>query len=141
MLPNRLFAHGDPTYMDGSINTTEELVGTVFTALYGLEIFIKITVHGWKSYIEDQRNLFDFTISLLAFMSVVVSFSPESVHFDIRLIRLIVMLRVLRVVRILPGLNVFQLLFRKETKILPYAASILLLLFFVFFLFSSVSSS
>lgn len=69
-----------------------------------------------------------------------VIYSPVSISFDSRLIRLIVMLRALRMVRVLPGINIFQLIFRKGTKILPYAASILLLLFFVFFLYSSVSS-
>jgi hypothetical protein len=48
------------------IDTVWELMETIFTAVYVLEVWLKITVLGWKKYSESPRNMFDFTITWLA---------------------------------------------------------------------------
>ena len=56
----------DPHYNDGYIDTVWELMETVFTLVYVLEVMIKVLVQGWKKYSEKPRNMFDFGITMLA---------------------------------------------------------------------------
>jgi two pore calcium channel protein len=56
----------DPHYNDGYIDTIWELMETAFTMVYVLEVVVKILVDGWKKYSESPRNMFDFSITMLA---------------------------------------------------------------------------
>lgn len=56
----------DPHYNDGYIDTVWELMETIFTMVYVLEVIIKVLVDGWKKYSENPRNMFDFGITVLA---------------------------------------------------------------------------
>jgi Ion transport protein len=59
----------DPHYSDGYIDTKWELVETVFTVVYVMEVFLKVMVIGWKRYSESARNMFDFSVTLLAVLA------------------------------------------------------------------------
>ena len=59
----------DPHYSDGYIDTIWELMETIFTVVYVLEAILKITVEGWKRYSESPRNMFDFSITLMAVLA------------------------------------------------------------------------
>lgn len=50
-------------------NSNWEKVETLFTALYVLEVVLKVTVNGWKKYSESARNLFDFFITCLTILA------------------------------------------------------------------------
>ena len=102
-----------------------------------MEIFVKVTVFGWKSYIENQRNLFDFTITILALVCSGIVYYPNKFS-DSRLIRMIVMARVLRLIRLLAATKAFQLLFRVSSMILPAAASVFFLLFSLMYIFAAL---
>jgi Ion transport protein len=59
----------DPHYSDGYIDTVWELIETFFTGVYVVEASLKILVDGWKKYSESPRNVFDFTITVLAVLA------------------------------------------------------------------------
>lgn len=100
-----------------------ELVETLFTVIYALEVIVKIIVLGWRKYIEATKNVFDFTITILAVVSTVIVYYPNEFS-DSRIIRMIVMARVLRLVRLLTAMKRFQLLGRITIEIIPDAVPI-----------------
>lgn len=62
-----LDATTDPTYREGN-NVWEDLE-TVFTVIYVVECVLKITVNGWRTYIESPKNAFDFLITILVVLA------------------------------------------------------------------------
>jgi two pore calcium channel protein len=108
---------------------------TIFTVIYVLEVTAKVTVYGWKAYTESQKNVFDFSITVLAVLSSVVVYYPNK-YSDSRLIRMIVMARVLRLIRLLAAMQTFQLTGKIMAEILPAAVSVVLVLFFTMYLFA-----
>lgn len=65
-LSSEVVVHIDQKYWDGSIDTAWEVIEAIFTLIYVLETWSKIAVFGWKSYSERMRNVFDFTVTMLA---------------------------------------------------------------------------
>ena len=59
----------DHLYDDGLIDNIWELTETIFTALYVVEVMLKIIVDGWKRYSESLRNKFDLFVTLLAVLT------------------------------------------------------------------------
>ena len=59
----------DPKYEDGYIDTVWESMETLFTILYTIEAILKIIVNGWKRYSESGRNIYDFTITVVAVLA------------------------------------------------------------------------
>ena len=127
----------DPKYWDGSIDTIWEMVETVFTVIYTIEVIIKVTVMSWRRYIESQRNVFDFTITVLAIISSVIVYYPNEFS-DSRIIRMIVMARVLRLVRLLTAVKRFQLIGAISAEILPDAVPVIVLLFLIMYFFATI---
>lgn len=127
----------DSKLMDGSIDTVWEYFETGFTVIYTLEVMIKIAVYGWKTYLEQMKNVFDLTITAMAIVSAVVVYYPND-YSDSRLIRMILAARVLRLVRVLTALKPFQQIGRISAVILPAATSVLVVLFLIMYLFAAL---
>ena len=73
----------DPHYSDGYIDTKWELIETAFTCIYVLEVVLKIMANGWKRYRESARNMFDFSITLLAMLATAYVYcKSHSVEMD-----------------------------------------------------------
>lgn len=125
----------DPKYWDGSIDTVWELVETIFTGIYAVEAVVKIVVLSWRRYVESQRNVFDFTITVLAVISSIIVYYPNEFS-DSRIIRMIVMARVLRLVRLLTAIKRFQLIGTISAEILPDAVPIIAILFLIMYFFA-----
>ena len=109
----------------------------MFTAIYCVEIFVKVSVYGWKVYADNLRNVFDFTVTILAVASSFMVYYPND-YSDSRLIRMVVMARVLRLVRVLTTVTSFKLLLKVTAEILPAAASVALVLFFLLYFFATL---
>lgn len=127
----------DQKYWDGSVDTVWEYMETLFTVVYCLEVVVKVTVNGWKAYMERQKNVFDFTITVLAVLSSAYVYYPND-YSDSRLVRLIVMARVLRLIRLLTAMKRFQLIGMISAEILPEAASVMTVLFFTMYFFAAL---
>ena len=59
----------NPNVWDGVVDTLSEYAETVFTVLYIVEVCMKLIVLGWRNYFASRKNLFDFTITVLAVVS------------------------------------------------------------------------
>lgn len=97
----------------------------------------KVAVYGWKSYSEHARNMFDFSITVLAVFSSAVVYYPND-YSDSRLIRMILTARVLRLMRLLTALKPFQLIGLISAEILPAASSVILVLFLILYFFAAL---
>jgi two pore calcium channel protein len=127
----------DPHFSDGYIDTVWELIETLFTIIYAVEVFIKVMVDGWRTYRESPRNMFDFVVTLLAIVATAYVYYPNA-YSDSRLIRFIVMVRVIRLVRILNAIKQFQLIGSISAEIMPAAASVIMFLFFLMYIFAAI---
>lgn len=136
---SRQDVHLDKRYWDGSIDTVWEVMETVFTIIYVLEASSKILVNGWRKYIESARNVFDFSVTVVAVVGSAIVYYPNEFS-DSRLIRMILSARVLRLLRLLTALEPFQLIGRISAEILPAASSVTTVLFLVMYFFAAMVS-
>jgi two pore calcium channel protein, plant len=121
----------------GFLSTWPEYMETAFTIIYTVEVLSKVAVFGWKAYTERMRNLFDFSITLLAIFSTAIVYYPSD-YSDSRLIRMILTARVLRLIRLLTALKPFQLIGEISAEIVPAATSVIWVLFFVMYFFAAL---
>ena len=126
-----------PSIGDGAIDTVWEVLETGFTAIYVVEISIKILVKGWQEFSKSSRHLFDMTITLLAVFASAYVYYPNEFS-DSRLIRFIVMARVLRLTRLLVLSSPFQMIARIAIDVFARAKVVLKLLFCVLYVFAAL---
>lgn len=127
----------DYHYYDGYIDTVWELMETIFTVVYVLEATLKITVDGWKRYSESPRNVFDFTITVMAVLATAYVYYPNSYN-NPTLIKLVVMARVCRLIRLLFALKAFEMFGTISIDILPALKGVFAILLFVVYFFASL---
>jgi len=127
----------DPSYSNGYIDTPWEVMETLFTICYVLEVIVKIMVNGWKKYSEQPRNMFDFFVTISAIFATAYVYYPNQYNNSI-LIRYVVMARVVRLVRLLLAFPAFQELGLVAGEILPAAKNVMVLLFFCTYAFATV---
>jgi two pore calcium channel protein, plant len=96
----------------------------------------KVAVFGWRAYWEQMKNVFDFTITIMAIVSTVIVYYPND-YSDSRLIRMIISARVLRLIRVMTALKPFQEIGRISAVILPAAKNVILVLFFMLYFFAA----
>jgi len=109
---------------------------TLFTTIYTLEVVVKVAVFGWKAYAESKKNVFDFSITMMAIASTAIVYYPNKVN-DSRLIRMVFMARVLRLLRLLMTRERFEMIAKISSHILPAASSVILVLFALMYLFAA----
>ncbi|CAB9519936.1 pore calcium channel protein 1 [Seminavis robusta] len=124
-------------FLDGTIDTVWELIEAIFTAIYCVEAILKIVAMGWNNYIEKAKNVFDFIITILAFLATAYVYYPND-YSDSRLIRYIVMARVVRIARVVIAFKPFRVIGIIWYEVMPYATSVLILLFFIMYAFASL---
>ncbi len=127
----------DPKLSDGLIDTPWEIVETLFTLVYVIEMVAKILVLGFKEYSSSVRNLFDGFITVLAVGATIIVYIPDGIN-NTHLIRFIVMARVIRVFRLFMVIKPFKVMSRTFLGVLPAAGRITLLLFCVVYTFSAI---
>jgi two pore calcium channel protein len=82
-----------------------------------------------------MKNVFDFTITILAIISTAIIYYPND-YSDSRLIRMILSARVLRLIRLLTALQPFQHIGKISAVILPAAKNVLIVLFITMYIFA-----
>ena len=127
----------DPHYSDGYIDTVWELMESIFTGLYIVEVCIKVMVNGWKRYSESMRNMYDFIITITAAAATAYVYYPNEFS-DSRLIRFVVMARVMRLGRIINNLRQFRTIGTIAAEILPAAIHVMTVLLFLMYLFAAL---
>lgn len=124
-------------YLHFLVAVRAEVMETCFTVVYGVEAGCKISVYGWRTYCEKLKNVFDFTITILAIVSTAVIYYPND-YSDSRLIRMILSARVLRLIRLLAALRPFQQIGKISAVILPAAKDVIIVLFITMYFFASL---
>ena len=127
----------DAKTVDGAIDTSWEIVETIFTILYVLEMGSKLVILGWKKYVSFARNIFDGFITVAAVLATVYVYYPNSFS-DTNLIRFVVMSRVLRIARLFMSVKSFQIMGRSFVGILPAVGRVCMLLFCAVYIFSGI---
>lgn len=64
-----LVGQGSVSQNIDALDTSWEKLETLFTALYVLEVILKVTINGWKKYTESARNVFDFFITCMIILA------------------------------------------------------------------------
>mmetsp|Transcript_36993 Transcript_36993/g.41654 ORF Transcript_36993/g.41654 Transcript_36993/m.41654 type:complete len:840 (-) Transcript_36993:136-2655(-) len=137
MLSGQDDATKDTHYNDGNIDTVWELMEAVFTMVYVLEAILKIIVLGWKRYSQSGRNIFDFSITLMAVLASAYVYYPNA-YSNSQLIRLVIMARVIRLGRLLFAMKVFRTFGTITFDILPAASNVFMILLFIVYFFASI---
>jgi two pore calcium channel protein len=127
----------DPHVSDGYIDTPWEIAESVFTVIYCIEMVLKVSVLGWRRYIDNRRNFFDATITMLTVAATLYVYYPNAFS-DSRLIRYVVMARVLRLFRLVIAIKDFQVIGNTMLGILPSVKRIFLLLFSLMYTFAII---
>ena len=96
----------DSVHQDPSLVLTLELVDIGFIFYFILEAIFKINRDGWKAYIANGWNRFDFFIVLLSIPSIILLFDTSmndlSFLFVLRIVRVI---RFFRFMRFIPNVD------------------------------------
>ena len=84
----------DEIYREESLRLVLEVVDILFILYFLLEALIKIRLHGWKDYISNNWNRFDFIIVVLSLPSILLLFESAMNDFSF-----VFVLRIFRVIR------------------------------------------
>lgn len=77
----------------------------IFTIFFVLEVIIKVKENGWKAYISNAGNKFDFILVAISFPSVLeIFFAVPDMSF-LLVFRLLRVLRILRFMRFIPNIG------------------------------------
>lgn len=85
-----------------------ELIDAFFLGYFVLEAYVKIRVQGWKPYIRQGWNRFDFTIVLFGIPSIVLLFYSDTPDHNLAFVfafRVIRLIRFIRFFRFIPNLD------------------------------------
>lgn len=127
----------DERSWDGEVDTVWELLELILSTVYVLEVLSKISVFGTKRYFESAKNIFDFTITVLAVVASAVVYIPNDIS-NSRLIRMVIVARVLRLLRLLTSMKQFRLIGSISAEILPKATGVITVLSSLLYIFSAV---
>jgi hypothetical protein len=111
-----------------------ESINGVCTWIFLVEAIIKITAVGFRFYLQDNWNCFDFFIVVFSMAGVCAQHIGQS--FNTGFLTLLRMLRALRAVRIVRFLTGVRTLFNTMVLSLPSLANISALLFLMYFMYA-----
>lgn len=116
-------------------------LGTFFTLIYVVEVFIKLSVKSFKTYWSDPANGFDFITTWLLFGSWSLKYihNPELQRILMRYANILRLFRLLRVAKKLKKYPRVQFMVQTVVKMVEAAGDILSLLSVVLFLFTTFS--
>ncbi|XP_068125554.1 voltage-dependent L-type calcium channel subunit alpha-1S [Hyperolius riggenbachi] len=120
-----------------------DILNVAFTAIFTVEMFLKLAAFKAKGYFGDPWNVFDFLIVIGSLIDVILSeidtpampatpVDDDSARISITFFRLF---RVLRLVKLLSrgeGVRTLLWTFIKSFQALPYVALLIVMLFFIY---------
>jgi hypothetical protein len=116
------------------IDSPWEIVETIFTFIFALEMSSKIAVFGLKRYFASLRNVFDGAITIAAVIATVLVYTDH--ERQSHLVRFIIMARIFRILRFFLAVKQFKSISKTFFGILPAASRVGLLLFCVIYIWS-----
>uniref|UniRef100_A0A670HXQ1 Voltage-dependent L-type calcium channel subunit alpha n=1 Tax=Podarcis muralis TaxID=64176 RepID=A0A670HXQ1_PODMU len=116
-------------------NDAMDILNMVFTAVFTVEMFLKLIAFKPKGYFSDAWNSFDSLVVIGSIVDIVLSEADnneESARISITFFRLF---RVMRLVKLLSrgeGIRTLLWTFIKSFQALPYVALLIAMLFFIY---------
>ncbi|XP_066470019.1 voltage-dependent L-type calcium channel subunit alpha-1D isoform X2 [Tiliqua scincoides] len=116
-------------------NDAMDFMNMVFTAVFTVEMFLKLIAFKPKGYFSDSWNTFDSLVVLGSIVDIVLSEADnneDSARISITFFRLF---RVMRLVKLLSrgeGIRTLLWTFIKSFQALPYVALLIAMLFFIY---------
>ncbi|MFY0606915.1 MAG: ion transporter [Cyclobacteriaceae bacterium] len=92
-------------YEEFHSNSLLAIIDHGFTIFFILEVLVKVALNGWKSYISDSWNKFDFilvAISIPSIFEMIIHIPDMSYLLVFRLLRV---MRILRFMRFIPNIT------------------------------------
>jgi len=109
-----------------------QIVGYLFTAVFGLEVIMKIFAFGFKGYFSDRWNVLDFAIQVSSIIGIVLQLIYEVGAFT-NMFRSFRVIRLLKVVKRAKGLRTLaQTLWNS----LPTILNILVVIVLIFYIYA-----
>ena len=131
------------SHHDPSTQFTEvaEALNLVFSVIFLLEAIIKISGFGWKQYIGDWWNRFDFLIVILTVATYAIQWSNDSTDggalpIDPTIGRLLRLFRGIRVLRMVKSAKGLRIILRTFIVSIPSMLNIGLMVFMAYFMFA-----
>uniref|UniRef100_A0A673XZA8 Voltage-dependent L-type calcium channel subunit alpha n=1 Tax=Salmo trutta TaxID=8032 RepID=A0A673XZA8_SALTR len=115
-----------------TFNSVMDILNLIFTALFTIEMIIKLLALRTHQYFIDAWNSFDALIVVGSVLDIVVSELSESGKVSITFFRLF---RVLRLVKLLSkgeGIRTLLWTFVKSLQALPYVGLLIAMIFFIY---------
>lgn len=119
-----------------------DILNSVFTIIFILELFIKLSALGFKKYVQNYFNIFDavivcisiieFSISLTTSEGGTTSGSKISAFRALRILRMFRVLRVTRILRSMKFMRVIVAVIVETAEQYTYVAIILLLFIYIY---------
>jgi two pore calcium channel protein len=118
-------------------NTWSNGVDWAFTAVFTLEMVMKLTALGWYDYTASKSNCFDGVITILCLIAAIVAAASSGAAGE-HMMRYVLAIRLGRFGRLLAGIPQVSLVVATFMRMLPAAAKLLQVLFVAMFCFSAL---
>ena len=119
--------------LDGTVNKEGEYIinqfNSIFTIIFSIDSVGKLIGMGFKEFLIDRMNIFDFVISMLSFGELIFLDGGGSALSAFRSIR---MLRVTRLIRSLQYMRIIMVVMVSSIKYFIYIFLLLLLFMYIY---------
>ena len=119
--------------LDGTVNKEGEIIinqfNSIFTIIFSIDSVGKLIGMGFKEFLIDRMNIFDFVISMLSFGELIFLDGGGSALSAFRSIR---MLRVTRLIRSLQYMRIIMVVMVSSIKYFIYIFLLLLLFMYIY---------
>jgi len=119
----------------GSLESSLEYVNYVFTAIFTIEAIIKLRAFGPKDYFSKGWNIFDFTIVLISYITLIIGLTTDS-GFGPKQATVARAFRIGRIFRLITKAKFLRVIFNTIIITLPSLANVGALMILLLFIFS-----
>ncbi|XP_028339649.1 voltage-dependent L-type calcium channel subunit alpha-1S isoform X2 [Physeter macrocephalus] len=117
------------------LDHVSDILNVVFTAIFTLEMVLKLMAFKARGYFGDPWNVFDFLIVIGSIIDVILSEiddPDESARISSAFFRLFRVLRLIKLLSRAEGVRTLLWTFIKSFQALPYVALLIVMLFFIY---------
>ncbi|KAF0300394.1 Voltage-dependent T-type calcium channel subunit alpha-1I [Amphibalanus amphitrite] len=110
-----------------------------FTAVFTLEMLMKVVALGWRRYLKDRWNQLDVGIVVLSVVGIVLEeMENDLIPINPTIIRVMRVMRIARVLKLLKMAKGIRALLDTVMQALPQVGNLGLLFFLLFFIFAAL---
>ncbi|XP_047135696.2 voltage-dependent L-type calcium channel subunit alpha-1S isoform X1 [Hydra vulgaris] len=126
----------DPINLDSYLNNISRKCDPIFTAIFGIEIFLKIVDSGFilqkGSFLRDSWNRLDAFVFFNSLLSIILSNMLQKGNIALKVVRVFRVLRPLKVVQYVKKLKIIFLCMIYSFKVIGFILIIAFLMLFIF---------